>query len=142
MNEKLKKEINKATDLISSLIHEYLYKKDYTQTLNIFQQELAEKIKSGKFYTPTPTPSPSINYETLISFFKSGDKTQFMYHWNRLIPNNLILTESTLFKLNFNIQIYFAIYPILNQKANINDEKISQQLKKKYGRIQSLFRAK
>ena len=139
MNEKLKKEINKATDLISSLIHEYLYKKDYTQTLNIFQQELAEKIKSGKFYTPTPTPSPSINYETLISFFKSGDKTQFMYHWNRLIPNNLILTESTLFKLNFNIQIYFAIYPILNQKANLNDEKTSQKLKKNMEEFKSFL---
>ena len=139
MNEKLKKEINKATDLISSLIHEYLYKKDYTKTLNIFQQELAEKIKTGKFYSPTPALSQTINYETLISYFKSGDKTQFMYHWSRLIPNNLILTESTLFKLNFNIQIYFAIYPILNQKANLNDEKINQKLKKNMEEFKSFL---
>ena len=130
MNEALKKEINKTTDLISSLIHEYLYKKDYIKTLDIFQQELAEKIKTGKFYTPPSPSTEMINSKNLISFFKSGDKEQFMYHWNRLIPNNLILTESTLFKLNFNIQIYFAIYPILNIKANINEEKTKNKLKK------------
>ena len=129
MNESLKKEINKTTDLISSLIHEYLYKKDYTKTLDIFQQELAEKIKTGKFYNP-PSSTGVVNSENLISFFKSGEKEQFMYHWNRLIPNNLILTESTLFKLNFNIQIYFAIYPILNIKTNINEEKTKNKLKK------------
>ena len=38
MNEILKKEINKTTNLISSLIHEYLYKKEYTKTLDAFQQ--------------------------------------------------------------------------------------------------------
>ena len=128
MNEKLKKEINKTTDLISSLIHEYLYKKEYTKTLDVFQKELSEKIKSGKFYTP-PSTVGGLGPTTLISFFKSGDKKQFMYHWSRLIPNNLILTESTLFKLNFNIQIYFAIYPILNPKVNITDEKIKNKLK-------------
>lgn len=132
MNESLKKEINKTTDLISSLIHEYLYKKDYTKTLDIFQQELAEKIKTGKFYSPPCTFAGmgGINSSKLISFFKSGDKEQFMYHWSRLIPNNLILTESTLFKLNFNIQIYFAIYPLLNIKTNINEEKTKNKLKK------------
>ena len=51
MNDKNIKEINKATDLISSLIHEYLYKKEYLKTLDIFQQELSEKIKSEKFYS-------------------------------------------------------------------------------------------
>ena len=128
MNEKLKKEVNKTTDLISSLIHEYLYKKDYTKTLDIFQEELAEKIKNGKFYS-IPI-SQSFNSSNLISYFKSGDKDNFIHNWNRLIPSNLLLTEQTLFKLNFNIQIYFAIYPILNPKVNLRDEKISQKLKK------------
>ena len=62
-----------------------------------------------------------------------------MYHWSRLIPNNLILTESTLFKLNFNIQIYFAIYPILNQKANLNDEKTNYKLKKNMEEFKSFL---
>ena len=128
MNEKLKKEINKTTDLISSLIHEYLYKKDYTRTLDTFQEELAEKIKTKEFYAIPLTQS--FNSTNLISYFKSGDKDNFINHWNRLIPNNLLLTEQALYKLNFNIQIYFAIYPILNQKTNLNEEKVQKKLKK------------
>ena len=128
MDETIKKEINKTTDIISSLIHEYLYKKDYTKTLDIFQEELAEKIKQGKFYSPPITDYPTS--ESLISYFKSGEKDKFLSHWTRLIPNNLILTESTLYKLNFYIQIYFAIYPILNPRTNINEEKIQKNLKK------------
>ena len=128
MNEKLKKEINKTTDLISSLIHEYLYKKDYTRTLDTFQEELAEKIKTKKFYAIPLTQS--FNSTNLISYFKSGDKDNFINYWNRLIPNNLLLTEQALYKLNFNIQIYFAIYPILNQKTNLNEEKVQKKLKK------------
>ena len=128
MNEILKKEINKTTNLISSLIHEYLYKKEYTKTLDTFQQELAEKIKTGKFYSIPLTQS--FNSSSLISYFKSGDQERFNHYWNLLIPKNLILTEQTLYKLNFNIQIYFAIYPILNQKANLKDEKIQKNYKK------------
>ena len=128
MNEILKKEINKTTNLISSLIHEYLYKKEYTKTLDAFQQELAEKIKTRKFYSVPLTQV--FNSSNLISYFKSGDKEQFDHHWNLLIPKNLLLTEQTLYKLNFNIQIYFAIYPILNKKANLNEEKVQNNYKK------------
>ena len=128
MNEILKKEINKTTNLISSLIHEYLYKKEYTKTLDAFQQELAEKIKTGKFYSVPLTQV--FNSANLISYFKSGNKEQFNHHWNLLIPKNLLLTEQTLYKLNFNIQIYFAIYPILNKKANLNEEKVQNNYKK------------
>ena len=137
MDETIKKEMNKTTDIISSLIHEYLYKKDYTKTLDIFQEELAEKIKQGKFYSPPITDYPTS--ESLISYFKSGEKDKFLSHWTRLIPNNLILTESTLYKLNFYIQIYFAIYPILNPKTNINEEKIQKNLKKNMEEFKSFL---
>jgi hypothetical protein len=137
MDETIKKEINKTTDIISSLIHEYLYKKDYTKTLDIFQEELAEKIKKGKFYSPPITDYPTS--ESLISYFKSGEKDKFLSHWTRLIPNNLILTESTLYKLNFYIQIYFAIYPILNPRTNINEEKIQKNLKKNMEEFKSFL---
>ena len=137
MDKTIKKEINKTTDIISSLIHEYLYKKDYTKTLDIFQEELAEKIKQGKFYSPPITDYPTS--ESLISYFKSGEKDKFLSHWTRLIPNNLILTESTLYKLNFYIQIYFAIYPILNPRTNINEEKIQKNLKKNMEEFKSFL---
>jgi len=35
--------------MISILIHEYLYKKEYNKALDSFQEELGEKIKTGNF---------------------------------------------------------------------------------------------
>ena len=129
MNDKNIKEINKATDLISSLIHEYLYKKEYLKTLDIFQQELSEKIKSGKFYSFLNTSSNSYDdASSLINYFETGNKSKFMEQWNRIIPNNLKLTEPTLFKLDFNIAIYFAIYPILKNNSNFNKKILEKNM--------------
>ena len=129
MNDKNTKEINKTTDLISSLIHEYLFKKDYLKTLDIFQQELSEKIKTGTFYTFLNNDKSLYDSSLLLNYFESGNKQKFMDQWKRIIPNNLKLTEPTLFKLDFNIQIYFSIFPILKLNANINDIRIQKNLK-------------
>ena len=129
MNDKNINEINKITDLISSLIHEYLYKKDYLKTLDIFQQELSEKIKSGQFYSLLNNNKVSYDSSSLINYFESGNKKKFMEHWCKIIPNNLKLTVPTLFKLDFNIEIYFSIYPILKPNANINDIRTLKSLK-------------
>ena len=129
MNDKNTKEINKTTDLISSLIHEYLFKKDYLKTLDIFQQELSEKIKTGTFYTFLNNDKSLYDSSLLLNYFESGNKQKFMDQWKRIIPNNLKLTEPTLFKLDFNIQIYFSIFPILKPNANINDIRIQKNLK-------------
>ena len=130
MNDKNIKEINKTTDLISSLIHEYLYKKDYLKTLDIFQQELSEKIKSGQFYSILNNNSKTCyDYSSLMNHFETGNKKMFMEQWKRIIPNNLKLTEPTLFKLDFNIEIYFSIYPILKPNTNINDIRVLKILK-------------
>ena len=129
MNEKNLKEINKATDLISSLIHEYLYKKDYLKTLESFQQELSDKIKSGIFYSLINNNKSLYDSESLLNYFESGNKQKFMEQWKYLIPNNLKLTEPTLFKLDFNIQIYFSIYPILKPNSNLNNPGTKKNLK-------------
>ena len=130
MNNRNIKEIDKTTDVISSLIHEYLYKKDYLKTLDIFQQELSEKIKSGQFYSFLDSNKNTYEINSLLNYFEEGNKHKFMLHWRRLIPNNLRLTEQKLFKLDFNIEIYFAIYPILKQSSNINDIITQKNLKK------------
>ena len=118
---------NKSTDMISSLIHEYLFKKGYIKTLDIFQEELLEKIRNGEFYSFS---SQNIPDSTLITYFEYGNKKKFMKHWKRIIPNNLKLMEPTLFKLEFNIEIYFAIYPLLKTNININDILIQKELNK------------
>ena len=109
MSDKSIKELNKTTDLISSIIHDYLYKRNYLKTLEVFQQELSEKIKSGKYYSfldiDNDNNKAQYDSNSLLNAFISGNKIQFMAQWKLIIPNNLKLTESSLFKLDFNIHI-------------------------------------
>ena len=123
------KEINKATNLISSLIHDYLYKRNYLKTLDIFQQELSEKIKSGKYYSFLYNNNVPYDSTSLINDFVTGNKQKFMEQWKLIIPNNLKLTEPSLFKLDFNIHIYFSIFPLLKQGSNISNPNTQKILK-------------
>ena len=129
--------INKNTDIITTLIHEYLYKKEYVNTLDSYQEELGEKIKSGKYYSLT---NKDISDSSLLNYFESGNKVEFFKQWKRLIPNHMKLTEPTLCKLDFNLEIYFALFPIMgnkpvNQKAQSelrqNMEDFKKYLEKK-----------
>ena len=124
--------INQNTDIISTLIHEYLYKKDYTKTLDSYQEELGEKIKSGKFYF---NQYKDISDSSLLNYFESGNKQEFFKQWKRLIPNHMKLIEPTLCKLDFNLEIYFALFPIMgnkpvNQKAQTELKQNMEDFKK------------
>ena len=124
--------INQNTDIISTLIHEYLYKKDYIKTLDSYQEELGEKIKSGKFYF---NQYKDISDSSLLNYFESGNKQEFFKQWKRLIPNHMKLIEPTLCKLDFNLEIYFALYPIMgnkpvNQKAQTELKQNMEDFKK------------
>ena len=55
--------INKNTDIISTLIHEYLYRKEYTKTLN--------KVGSEKYTAPeikikVEIPNSFFNYQKIL----------------------------------------------------------------------------
>ena len=124
--------INKTTDMVSTLIHEYLYKKEYNKTLDSFQEELGEKIKAGKFYS---TNYRDISDASLLKFFDTGNKVEFFKQWKRLIPNHMKLIEPTLCKLDFYLEIYFALYPIMgnkpiNQKAQTELKQNMEDFKK------------
>ena len=118
-------ELNKETDMISSLIHEYLYKKEYNKTLDVFQNELSEKIKNEKYYSMS---FKEINDSILINSFNQGNKIEFFQQWNRMIPNHMKLNEPAINRLDFFLEIYFAIFPILGEKKNITPQ-IQQKLK-------------
>ena len=124
MKNQQQNNINKTIDKISTLIHEYLYKKEYNKTLDSFQEELAEKIKSGKFYLSS---YKDISDTLLIKYFDSGNKIEFFKQWKRVIPNHMKLIEPTLCKLDFYLEIYFALYPIMGNK--VMNQKAQTELK-------------
>ena len=132
MKSQANNNLNKTIDMISTLIHEYLYKKEYNKTLDSFQEELAEKIKAGKFYSST---YKDISDTSLIKYFESGNKIEFFKQWKRLIPNHMKLIEPTLCKLDFYLEIYFALFPIMGnkpitQKAQIELKQNMEDFKK------------
>ena len=118
------KDVHKSTDIISSLIHEYLLKRDYTKTLDSFQEELITKIKQKNYYK---IAFSNITESNLIKFFSLGRKAEFFKSWKRIIPNHIRLREPPLQKLEFYIQIYFAIYPLLYRDSEINCNKTIQE---------------
>ena len=122
----LNREINKSTDMISSLIHEYLLKKNYNKTLDAFQDEITQKIKNNLYYKPY---FQEINESSVLKSFSSGNKIEFFKQWNRLIPSHIKLKESAYSKLEFFIEIYFAIFPLLNEKKGGNNTQIMKELK-------------
>ena len=124
-NNNIPKNFNKNTDIISTLIHEYLYKNEYINTLDSYQEELGEKIKSGKYYS---TSYKEISDTSLLKHFESGNKIEFFKQWKRLIPNHMKLIEPTLCKLDFYLEIYFALFPIMGNKQ-IN-QKAQSELKR------------
>ena len=118
------KDVHKSTDIISSLIHEYLLKRDYTKTLDSFQEELITKIKQKNYYK---IAFSNITESNLLKFFGMGRKAEFFKSWKRIIPNHIRLREPPLQKLEFYIQVYFAIYPLLYRDSEINCNKTIQE---------------
>ncbi len=118
------KEMNKSTDMISSLIHEYLLKKEYYKTLDSFQEEISQKIRQKTYYKGSFLDLTESN---LLKTFSLGRKIDFFKIWNRIIPNHIRLREPPIQKIEFYIQVYFAIYPLLYRDSKINCNKTIQE---------------
>jgi hypothetical protein len=74
-NPDILKEFQRGSDFINSLIHEYLLKRNYLQTLDTFQDEINQKLKA-KQYSSTKFTQNS-NQGQLEGFFLSGKKSEF-----------------------------------------------------------------
>lgn len=120
----LYKEMNKNTDIISSLIHEYLLKREYYKSLDSFQDDLARKLKQKNYYKTTFLDITNTN---VIKTLSLGNKEDFFKQWNRIIPNHIKLREGQVEKTEFYIQVYFAIYPLLYKNSFTNNNTTLKQ---------------
>lgn len=118
------KDVYISTDIVSSLIHEYLLKSDYIKTLDSFQEEISYKIKQKNYYK---IYFSNITDSNLMKFFNLGRKNEFFKIWKRIIPNHIRLREPPIQKLEFYIQVYFAIYPLLYRDSEVNCRKTIQE---------------
>ena len=118
------KEMNKSTDMISSLIHEYLLKKEYYKSLDAFQEDLAQKLIHKNYYRPS---FQEVSENVLIKLLQRGNKGDFFKQWNRTIPNHIRMREQSLEKIEFYLQIYFAIFPLLYNANNKKTERTASK---------------
>lgn len=114
------KEFQKGVDFITTLVHEYLIKRDYIKTLDCFQDEITTKLKNKLYYATKA--NDLVLDSTLESLFNTGKKAEFFKLYNRLIPSHIKQRETALEKLEFFLQIYFAVFPIL--PTIIQDKKV------------------
>jgi len=123
-NPDILKEFQRGSDFINSLIHEYLLKRNYLQTLDTFQEEINQKIKAKQYFSTKFTQNS--NQLQLEAYFLSGKKSEFFKLWNRIIPSHLKSKEILLEKLEFFLQIYFGVFPILGDKKNLKEQNFKE----------------
>ena len=131
--------ISKATDFINSVIHEYLLKKEYIKTLTVFQNEVEEKINSKIYYLSSF--SKDYNEKTILHSFETGNKQSFFNIFNCLFPAHVRKREESIKQLEFKLQVYFTVYPILTNKdkskkqknfINTNTQKVYNEMLKDF----------
>lgn len=105
-------QISKATDFINSVIHEYLLKKEYTRTLQAFQEEIEEKLKTKVYYLTMF--SQEYNDKALLQHLASGSKHDFFTLFSSLFPIHVRKREESIQRIEFLLQLYFTVLPLYN----------------------------
>lgn len=118
--------ISKATDFINSVIHEYLLKKEYHKTLEMFQLEIEEKLKSKAYYLTSF--SKDFSDKMLLNYFANGNKKDFFRLFNQMFPAHVRKREETIKTIEFQMHIYFTIYPISNHNNHVTNIKNTNNL--------------
>ncbi|KAK2175425.1 hypothetical protein NP493_733g00009 [Ridgeia piscesae] len=120
---------------LNSIVKEYLEFSNFDKTLNVFDEECAEK---GKPVAPTDGQPKSD--EKLISIqndmlkqFHLGRSREFFQLWNEYIPDSVRSDDIVAQKLEFYLHIYFAIHPLKKgEKVTHGDVEVGMATFKTY----------
>lgn len=99
---------------LNSIVGEYLDFSGFDRTKTTFEEECSEKKKPV-----TKLDAPALGNEKLhlvqsqmLEFYHEGKGDLFFKLWNEYLPPNIRDEDSVSQKLEFYLNIYFAIYPI------------------------------
>ncbi|CAI8031354.1 LisH domain-containing protein ARMC9 [Geodia barretti] len=91
---------------LAAIISEYLTSRGYLQTVAAFQTESRRRPKR----TP-PTQTTALQRDFIVAF-ECGKRETFFKLWNGNVPQETLERDQTCQNLEFNLSVYFAIYPI------------------------------
>uniref|UniRef100_S4RZI8 LisH domain-containing protein ARMC9 n=1 Tax=Petromyzon marinus TaxID=7757 RepID=S4RZI8_PETMA len=98
---------------LSSIIREYLNFMEYEETVKALDRECSSKGKAVPKSGGVMKDSNVLLVQgELLSAFDQGERTEFFVLWGENIPGTLCDSDPTAQKLEFYLQIHFAIYPI------------------------------
>jgi len=114
-----------AHDALTNSVHDFLLKNGHFKTLDIFQKEAS----SPSDYTTMQEfkhDSEGLGLTYLVSCLESGAMEKFFQAWNRFLPTSVLLSDQICHKLEFYINVYFAIYSLQPARGGIGLKKQPQ----------------
>ncbi|EDV24286.1 uncharacterized protein TRIADDRAFT_57604 [Trichoplax adhaerens] len=102
-------------DHLNSVITEYLLFSGLKDTAIRFSEECVNAGKANPNLNQIQTAAEKVKLQSdLISAYKNGDHTEFFSLWNTSLPPETLNADKECQRLEFSLQIYFAIYPRLS----------------------------
>lgn len=118
---------------LNSIVKEYLDYLGYSRTSSAYEDELNSLGKQlNQVITPRNDSQKTEIQEKLLSDLSDGRCIEFFRIWEDCIPESVQETDRVCQKLVFNINIYFALYPIIYGNHNKQELERSMQIFKSY----------
>lgn len=105
---------------LDELVQEYLNYREYKQTLNVFKEEAGLNILSDHLLNDSKRKE---KIQEFLQAFKDGRKMDFVLLWKELPVHE----EEASIKLDFLLNVYFAILPI-NDLVNCQKEDLRSSM--------------
>mmetsp|Transcript_25630 Transcript_25630/g.71669 ORF Transcript_25630/g.71669 Transcript_25630/m.71669 type:complete len:917 (-) Transcript_25630:266-3016(-) len=119
-----------ATKELTSAVIEFLQFHGYGLTLETFAAERQAKSDRKPCTPLTKGADRSKSPRRLLERFDAGRREEFFAIWERYIPAELLASDSDTAKLEFYLQIYFAVFPVLasNSQQTASSTKSREEL--------------
>ncbi|XP_052213977.1 lisH domain-containing protein ARMC9-like isoform X2 [Dreissena polymorpha] len=116
---------------LNAIVREYLDFGGFDKTLQNFDKEISGK---GKPLSTTEGKGPVSQKQLtaqneMLEAFHNGKRQKFFDLWSKTLPRPLLDSDSVAQKIEFYLNIYFAVYPIKFAKGQTIAEKNMQEFK-------------
>ncbi|XP_067659253.1 lisH domain-containing protein ARMC9-like [Haliotis asinina] len=99
---------------LNGIIREYLTSGDFERTVSTFEDECSEKGKPISTQDVRPKSNKKLQtvQNEMMDHFRQGKRRIFFEQWTDFLPSSVRDEDSVAQKLEFYLNIYFAVYPM------------------------------
>uniref|UniRef100_A0A0B7BQE6 LisH domain-containing protein ARMC9 n=1 Tax=Arion vulgaris TaxID=1028688 RepID=A0A0B7BQE6_9EUPU len=117
---------------LNSIVKEYLDFSGFDKTKATFEGECSERKKpiSKIVQPPCGNEKIALVQNQMLEFLNEGRGDLFFKLWNEYLPKDVKDDDSISQKLNFYLNIYFAVYPVKYNQSQSDKEEAMSKFKK------------